>query len=62
MEGGIWCLVLGLFFFLKLKKEVEISSKLITDFGTLADGTEESHGRYSKEGDFPHLQNRNDGN
>lgn len=41
-----WCLIL-VFFSQKKKKGVEISSKLITDFGTLADGEEESRGRYS---------------
>lgn len=65
-SGGLWGdLVSGFgFVFLPKRKEreVEITSKLITDFGALADDNEESHGRYSKEGDFPHLQNRNDGN
>ena len=60
---GLFSVVGWVFFFPPKKgKEVEISSKLITDFGPLADGNEESHGQYSKEGDFPHLQNRNDGN
>lgn len=46
----------------KKRKAVEISSQFMTDFGSLTDGNEESNGQYSKERDFPHLCDRNDGN
>lgn len=62
MLFGVWLFGLVFLFFPEKGKEVEISSKFITDFETLAGGNEESHGQYSKEGDFPHLQNWNGGN
>lgn len=63
---GCFLLWIGLLFYFpsppKKRKEVEIGSQFITDFGPLTDGDEDSNGPYSKEGDFPHLRDRNDGN